>query len=107
MLGHALAPVLEASHEVMGLASKDCHLCDEGAVRKILHFQGSDMVVHLAAFTKVDACELEPEKAGAWNEVATLNVTIGMGRQILHAVRKRNIFLPDGELIGCAWLSTY
>lgn len=74
MLGHALVPVLQAHHEVVCLTREDCDLCDEHAVRRIFQCQKPDMVVHLAAFTNVDACELEPEKAQAWNEVATLRV---------------------------------
>ena len=74
MLGHALIPVLEKDHQVFGLTRTDCDLCDEKTVRKIFLRQKPDTVVHLAAFTNVDGCELDPEKAKAWNEFATLNV---------------------------------
>lgn len=74
MLGHALIPVLEENHDVVGLTRKDCDLCDENIVGKIFRRQKPDMVVHLAAFTNVDGCELDPEKAKATNELATLNV---------------------------------
>lgn len=74
MLGHALVPVLEKDHEVVGLTRKDCDLCDKDAVQELFRLQGPDMVFHLAAFTNVDGCELDPEKAKAWNELATLNV---------------------------------
>jgi dTDP-4-dehydrorhamnose reductase len=74
MLGHALVPVLETDHAVAGLTRKDCDLCDEGAVGGIFKLQKPDLVVHLAAFTNVDGCELDPQKATAWNELATLNV---------------------------------
>lgn len=74
MLAHALLPVLEADHQVVGLTRKDCDLCDEHAVRRIFREQKPDTVFHLAAFTNVDACEIEPDKAKASNEIATLNV---------------------------------
>lgn len=74
MLGHALVPVLETDHQVIGLTRKDCDLCDGGAVRKIFQFEKPDAVVHLAAFTNVDGCELEPEKAREGNETTTQNV---------------------------------
>lgn len=74
MLGHALVPVLEAQHQVIGLTRKDCDLCDELAVREFFLLQKPDMAIHLAAFTNVDACEFEFEKAKAGNEIATLNV---------------------------------
>lgn len=74
MLGHALVPVLEEDHAVVGLAREDCDLCEEDAVWEVFWDQKPDMVFHLAAFTNVDGCELDPEKAKAWNELATHNV---------------------------------
>lgn len=74
MLGYALLPVLQADHEVIGLTRKDGDLCDEGAVRNIFEHQKPEVVIHLAAYTNVDGCELEPQKAKAGNEDATLNV---------------------------------
>lgn len=74
MLGHALIPVLEEEHEVVGVNRTECDLSEEGSVRKIFLRQKPDVVVHLAAFTDVDGCELDPAKAKAWNELATLNV---------------------------------
>ena len=74
MLGHALVPVLERDHVVVGLTRRDCNLCEEDAVWEVFRREKPDMVAHLAAFTNVDGCELDPEKAEAWNEVATFNV---------------------------------
>lgn len=74
MLGYAVPPVLEANHQVIALTRKDCDLCDEDTVREIFLHHRPDAVVHLAAFTNVDGCELEPEKAKAGNETTTLNV---------------------------------
>jgi len=74
MLGHALMPVLDRDHLAVGLARKDCDLCDEGAAREIFRRHKPDAVVHLAAFTNVDGCETDPPKAEAGNGLATLNV---------------------------------
>jgi dTDP-4-dehydrorhamnose reductase len=74
MLGHALMPVLEEKHEVAGLSRRDCDLCDERAVQEVFRLQRPDLVVHLAAWTDVDGCEREPQKATAWNEAATFHV---------------------------------
>lgn len=74
MLGYALLPVLEADHEVIGLTRRDCDLSDEDAVRNIFERQEPEVVIHLAAYTNVDGCEIEPQKAKAGNEDATLNV---------------------------------
>lgn len=74
MLGHALIPVLEKHHEVVGLTRRDCNLGDQSAVHEIFQVQKPDLVVHLAAYTNVDGCELDPDKARAGNELATLYV---------------------------------
>lgn len=74
MLGHALVPVLETDHQVIGLTRKNCDLLEEGVVRKIFQFKKPDMVIHLAAFTNVDGCELEPNKAIEENAMTTLSV---------------------------------
>jgi dTDP-4-dehydrorhamnose reductase len=87
MLGHALVPVLEKDHEVVGLTRRDCDLGDESAVQKIFQVQKPDMVVHLAAYTDVDGCELDPDKARAGNELATLHVakaTKSVGATLLY-----------------------
>lgn len=74
MLGHALVPVLEKKHQVFSLSRGDCNLCAEESVRSVFAFHKPDLALHLAAFTNVDGCELDPEKATASNEIATFNV---------------------------------
>ena len=87
MLGHALVPLLQVDHEVVGLTRSACDLSDEDAVREAFQSQKPDLVFHLAAFTNVDGCELDPQKAIAGNEVATLNVARaakGVGAAVLY-----------------------
>ncbi len=98
MLGHALTPLLEADHQVIGLSRKDCDLCDEDAVREIFLLQNPDVVIHLAAFTNVDACELEPEKAKAGNEIATLNVAKATKRAGATLLYTSTDYVFDGRL---------
>lgn len=74
MLGHALVPVLEEDHEVVRLTRRDCDLSEEGMVWEIFLRRKPELVVHLAAFTNVDGCELDPERAKDSNELATLNI---------------------------------
>jgi len=74
MLGHALVPLLQEDHEVVGLTRKTCDLIDEDAVWKTFQSQKPNLVFHLAAFTNVDGCELDPQKAKSSNEIATLYV---------------------------------
>lgn len=74
MLGHALVPLLQEHHEVVGLTRSACDLSDKDAVRETFRNHKPELVFHLAAFTDVDGCELDPQKAKSSNEMATFNV---------------------------------
>lgn len=69
-LGHDL---LEAfgDHDVVGLAHADLDVTDEPGVVAAVRDHAPDLVVHAAAFTKVDACESEPDTAWTVNAVGT------------------------------------
>jgi dTDP-4-dehydrorhamnose reductase len=87
MLGHALVPVLEERHQVVRLTRNDCDLCDESAVSGIFQLEKPEIVMHLAAFTNVDACERVPQKAEKQNAEATRNVARAakqIGAAVLH-----------------------
>jgi dTDP-4-dehydrorhamnose reductase len=70
-LGHDLLEAF-AGDDVVGLTRADLDVTDEPAVVAAVRDHAPDLVVHAAAFTKVDACESEPEVAwrvnalGAW-----------------------------------------
>jgi len=61
-----------ADHEVVGLDHGQLDVTDEAAVVAAVRDHGPALVIHAAAFTKVDLCESEPEAAwrtnalGAW-----------------------------------------
>lgn len=69
-LGRALRPALH-QHEVV-LAGRDLDVTDEAAVSRAVHGSEPDLVIHAAAWTDVDGCEQEPDRAhrinalGAW-----------------------------------------
>ena len=61
-----------ADHDVIGLTHEDLDVADEPAVVGALTHHEPDLVVHAAAWTDVDGCELDPDRAhrvnalGAW-----------------------------------------
>ena len=63
LLGASFVPLLRPGHEVEGYGILDADLADQGYLRGRLARFRPDAVVHLAAFTAVDACESEEEKA--------------------------------------------
>ena len=50
-------------HQVTGLARCDLDVADEAAVAEVVGDLGPDLVVNAAAWTAVDACEADPERA--------------------------------------------
>ncbi len=74
-LGMALQKALQ-EHSLFGLDLPEHDITDHQAlVRAIVDF-APDVVIHAAAFTDVDRCELEPDKAYAVNALGTQNVAL-------------------------------
>ena len=61
-LGSDLVEVLQGPHEVIGLDRKECDVTDPRS-KAILRTYRPDLVIHAAAYTDVDGCELDPKKA--------------------------------------------
>jgi dTDP-4-dehydrorhamnose reductase len=69
-LGHDLLEAF-ACDEVVGLAHCDLDVTSEPAVVAAVRDHAPDLVVHAAAFTKVDACETAPEVAWRVNTLGS------------------------------------
>jgi len=74
-LGRALLEVLKGE-TVFPMARPEHDITDCEAIEKALLDFRPDVVIHTAAFTHVDGCELEPEKAYAVNALGTRNVAL-------------------------------
>ncbi|MFM7047246.1 MAG: dTDP-4-dehydrorhamnose reductase [Actinomycetota bacterium] len=71
-LGHELVDAASAQgHDVRGLTRTDLDITDSKAIRTTLHRERPDIVVHAAAWTAVDACESDRDKALLVNGTAT------------------------------------
>ncbi len=89
MLGSALCPTLkQKGHSVIatditsqdkGIKFLDVRRYDQ--IAKIVGTAKPDMVMHLAAETDVDKCELEPDHAYLTNTIGTQNVTLVCKKQ--------------------------
>ncbi len=74
MLAQAVLPELAArGHEVLALKHADVDVTRCEQVRKHAQAFRPDWVVHLAAFTNVDACESEPDRAYITNGLGARN----------------------------------
>ena len=74
MLGSALLPCLEPQHQVRGVDLEHFDICKEPAVEKAFRELRPELVFHLAAYTDVDGCEVNPQKAEEVNVGGTRNV---------------------------------
>jgi len=76
-LGHELVEAASAQghqvqgHQVRGLTRADLDVTDSAAVRATMQREKPDVIVHAAAWTAVDACESDRDKAFLCNGTAT------------------------------------
>jgi len=76
MLGQDLAPLLEARHELLPVDLPEVDITDADAMARAVDTGKPDVVIHAAAFTAVDDCERQPERAFLVNSVGTRNVAL-------------------------------
>ena len=105
MLGSALCPILkERGHEVYAtdidtsdedLEYLDVTSCEQ--INEIIEKIKPDMVMHLAAETDVDKCELEPDHAYLSNTIGTQNVALTCQKDDIEMVYISTIGVFDGN----------
>lgn len=96
-LGSYLASLLTTSHDLLGCSSKDLDITDFRAVQKIVRDYQPDLIINSAAWTQVDACAVDPEKAIAINGYGAQHLAIAayeVGAAILQ-VSSNEVF--DGK----------
>jgi len=95
-LGTALAPVLEQrGHDAVLLDLEHMDVTDPLATEGVLRSAGPDAVIHAAAWTDVDGCELDPPRARRVIVEGTRNVVLGAFRALVIVVSSDFVF--DGE----------
>jgi dTDP-4-dehydrorhamnose reductase len=76
LLGTALLPVLQATHQVQGCALPDHDITDPAAARRVVAESRAELVLHAAAYTAVDQCETDPDLAYRVNALGTRNMVL-------------------------------
>lgn len=77
MLAHAVVPALtSAGHDVLALDHAAADVARFAALRDPARSFRPDWIVHLAAFTNVDGCEGDPERAFAVNGLGPRNASL-------------------------------
>ncbi|GAB4338641.1 MAG: dTDP-4-dehydrorhamnose reductase [Phototrophicales bacterium] len=96
-LGGRLVDILRPAHDVISPPRNELDITDFPAVRDFIQAHQPDIVLHPAAWTDVDGCAKEPDKAIIINGYGTQNVAIAsyeIGAAILY-VSSNEVF--DGD----------
>jgi dTDP-4-dehydrorhamnose reductase len=76
MLGRALSLSLGSCHEVVALARAALDVTDLTAVQRAFARSAPDVVIHTGAWTDVDGCQLDPDRAFRVNGLGSRNVAL-------------------------------
>jgi dTDP-4-dehydrorhamnose reductase len=100
-LGHdLLAAFDDPRYEVTGTTHESMDLADRDAVLSTICGVEPDVVIHGGAWTAVDACEGDPDRAFAVNGFGTRNVAEGARRVGAHLVYVSTDYVFDGTKDG-------
>jgi dTDP-4-dehydrorhamnose reductase len=86
-LGSDLAKVLRPDHDLIPLTHADIEITDRASVEAMLQTRRPDLVMNMAAFHKVDACEEQVELTFAVNTYGVRNLALAChayGAALLH-----------------------
>jgi dTDP-4-dehydrorhamnose reductase len=86
-LGSDLAKVLRPIHDLVPLTHADIEITDQASVEAMLQAHRPDLVMNMAAFHKVDACEEQIELTFAVNTYGVRNLALACrahGAALLH-----------------------
>jgi len=94
-VGHELVRAF-AGHDVVAATRDELDVADRATVLGAVTTLHPDTVVHAAAFTAVDACEAESERAYRVNAVGTRNVADAARRVGAHVIYLSTDYVFDG-----------
>lgn len=73
MLGSSLLKLLPYDN-IVGYTSSKLNIADHQKVQNVLNSEKPDIIIHTAAYTNVEACEIESDKAYLVNVIGTQNL---------------------------------
>lgn len=98
MLGQALVPCLEArDHQVINLPKEKLDVTHYTQVLETIETEKPELVIHCAAYTKVDQAESEPGLAYLINGYGTENIAIACAKQNIPMLYVSSDYVFDGE----------
>jgi dTDP-4-dehydrorhamnose reductase len=95
-LGRALMDVA-VGHHMLALTRAELDVTDADAVESAIMGERPDAVINAAAFTDVDGCEADPERAQRTNTVGAINVARSSLRAQAHLIHISTDYVFDGR----------
>jgi dTDP-4-dehydrorhamnose reductase len=99
-LGRAFMERGAGGHQVHALTRRDLDVRDLDAVLAVMDRVGPDLILHFAAMTSVDGCELEPRRAAETNVLGSFNVAAAAREAGALLVAMSTDYVFDGEKAG-------
>ena len=97
-LGTELVEAFRAvGHDVVGTTHASLDIADADAVERFIVDAAPDWIIHGAAWTAVDACESDPERAFAVNGGGATNIVAAAGRVGARVLYVSTDYVFDGE----------
>lgn len=98
MLGKALSSCLESrDHQVKGLPKEQLDVTNYHQVLDTIAAESPEIVVHAAAYTKVDQAESEPDLAYLINGYGTENIAVACNKFDIPVLYVSTDYVFDGE----------
>jgi dTDP-4-dehydrorhamnose reductase len=96
-VGRAFLSQVPGHHDVDGFDHESLDVGDHEAVQKALVPLAAEVILNFAAFTKVDVCESEPDRAYRDNALAAQNVALAARRAGSALVQVSTDYVFEGE----------
>ena len=97
MLGADLVTVFSENHEVFAIGRAECDVTHLSDVTLLAMAVRPEVIINAAAFTRVDACEREAERAYLVNAVGARNAAVAAGAAGAAVVHFSSDYIFDGE----------
>ena len=76
MLAQDVDAAFQGSYEIINMGEHNLDICHADNVHEIINKERPDVVINCAAYTRVDDCETEQEKAFAVNATGVKNIAL-------------------------------
>jgi len=99
-LGREIFEILSGKHRLIPLTRSQADIADLDRVLKVIEEISPQVIINTAAFTEVDTCELQKEKAFLVNSIGPRNIAIGAERVKAKLFHISTDYVFDGKKEG-------